>query len=61
MILDDYFALFKINFFNSFDKKYNHYKIYVDNTKWLSTLTLSISQKWKFAENKNMLIWGFEP
>ena len=33
MILDDHFALFKTKFFNSFDQKYYHYKIYVDNTK----------------------------
>ena len=54
MILYDYLALFRTKFFNSFDQKHNHYKIYVDNHKWLNTLTLYISQKWKFCRKKNV-------
>ena len=29
VILDDHFKMFEINFFETFDQKDNHYKIYV--------------------------------
>ena len=71
VILDDHFKMFEINFFETFDQKDNHYKIYVllksiytiknYNTKRISTLTLSRSQNGNLPKNKNMLVWGFEP
>ena len=66
VILDDHFKMFEINFFETFDQKDNHYKIYVllksiytiknYNTKRISTLTISRSQNGNLPKNKNMLV-----